>query len=205
MTPSWAFTRSGDRYVADLGVVERAVLADFADQVVELLGGVPGADDGAAEPPDLLDEVELDLGPVETPEDPAVHRLLPDGSRADADVAAEYRRLTEGDLRVTKTGNLRRLRSVLAAEPVEVRPQDAAAVAAALTDIRLVVAERLGIRTEEDSDALEALLLADDGTREADPDHADPDRDARVYLGTVTTMVGVLLDSLVGLMLDELP
>ena len=136
-------------------------------------------------------------------------RPRPHGSRTDADVAAEYRRLTEGDLRATKTGNLRRLRAVLAAEPVVVRPQDAAAVAAALTDIRLVVAERLDIRTEEDSDALEALLLADDAARDAapdtDPDHADPDRDARVYLGTVTTMVGLLLDSLVGLMLDELP
>ena len=48
-------------------------------------------------------------GPVETPRDPALLRLLPDGYRNDDDAAGEFRRLTESGLRATKRAALQRL------------------------------------------------------------------------------------------------
>ena len=187
------FSAADGGYLAHLGEVERAVLAEVADQVIELLGGViPG---GELHP---LQTMRLEVGPVSPPPDAALHRLLPDGSRGDPELAAEFRRLTEGDLRATKTANLSLLRSLLA-EPEAVLPStDAPRVAAAMTDLRLVIAERLGVQTEADAEELYQLTLSGG-------DAADPDDGMRLMLATVSTILGILLESLIELMTDELP
>jgi hypothetical protein len=166
----------------------------------------PGGRRPDADPPegDLpeghpLDLVRLGVGPVPAPTDAAVHRLLPDGSRGDAEIAAEFRRLTEDELRSTKVGNLRRLRTLLLGGPsdrVVVSPGEAAAAAAAMTDLRLVVAERLGVLTEEDADDVYRLAT---GTHEEGHDLG------RQFLAVVSVMLGVLQDSLVELMLAAMP
>jgi len=179
---------------------ERRVLDDVARQVVELLGGERGTEGGVwgdAGEGDLVPGLRLDGRPVAPPTDPAVRRLLPDGSH-DEEQAAEFRRLTEDDLRATKVTNLARLRAALAGPRAEVvvAPDDAPAVAAALADLRLVVAERLGVRDEEDADAVVELVVG--GPRSSTVP-------ARWFLASVSVMLGVLQDSLVGLMLGDLP
>lgn len=207
---SWEFRATSAGWVAHLDGVERAALLDVVDDVVELLaadetgtqltfgtGEPAGAGAGAAWP-----GVRMDTGPVAAPSDPALRRLLPDGSRGEPEVAAEFRRLTEGELRGTKAGNLEVLRSLLAADGPDLRvaPSVAPAVAAALTDLRLVLAERLGIRSESDADAVYRLVV------EGGPiDVTDPDGVARRFLATVSTLLGVLQESLVELMLEGLP
>lgn len=194
---AWVFQLdAGCRWVAHLDPEERAALLDVVDDVAELLGGdrpAPGGD---------LPEVRLGAGPVAAPRDPALRRLLPDASRASPDVAAEFRRLTDDDLRATKVAQLDALRAALAAEGpgVVVSPADAPIVAAALTDLRLVLAERLGIRTEADADAVYRLAA------EGRPlDLADADAVARQFLAIVSALLWALQESLVELMLAELP
>ncbi len=166
-------------------------------------GAEPDADPtfGAEVPGATWPGVRIDEGTVAAPSDPALRRLLPDGSRGAPEVAAEFRRLTESELRGTKAGNLEVLRSLLAADGPDLRvdPSAAPAVAAALTDLRLVLAERLGIRSESDADAVYRLVV------EGGPlDVTDPDGVARRFLATVSTLLGVLQESLVELMLEGL-
>jgi len=112
-----------------------------------------------------------DLGPV--PEDarsfgdrdPALQRLLPHGNRADDQVSAEFRRLTEDGLRRRKTDNLTQSMLALRREgPLELDEPGARAFLVALTDVRLVLGERLGLREDVDVERLEAVVptLADD-------------------------------------------
>lgn len=191
---SWEFRATSSGWVARLDAAERAAVLDVVDDVVELLA--------ADEPDGPWPQVQLSEGPVTAPSDPALRRLLPDASRAAPEVAAEFRRLTEDELRGTKAANLAVLRSVLTVDVPDVRvdPGSAPAVAAALTDLRLVLAERLGIRSEADADAAYRLVV------EGGPlDVTDPDGVARRFLATVSTLLGVLQESLVVLMLEGLP
>ncbi|MCL3860377.1 DUF2017 family protein [Actinotalea sp. K2] len=191
---------------------ERTVLTEVVDQVLALLSDDPGGTaepghEGAASHP--LDGLRMD-GPVEAPTDPALHRLLPDASRDDAEVTAEFRRLTEGDLRATKTGNLSLLRGLLDdARPDLVIPvRDAPGVAAALTDLRLVVSQRIGIRTDADAEAVYTLATTGAAGRSDRVDVGAVDSDgsaARVFLATVYVVLSLLQESLVDLLLDDLP
>ncbi|QGQ19787.1 DUF2017 family protein [Cellulomonas sp. JZ18] len=134
--------------------------------------------------------------PLPPPDDPAVRRLLPDASREDPEVAAEFRRLTEDDLRARKIARLRCLWTALVhGEPgwpqdaFVVAPASADEVAATLTDLRLVLADRLEIRTDADSEALY------DGLATA------PEDDVRTYLASVYGALSWLQESLLAVML----
>lgn len=200
----WSFRAEDDGYVTELDGGERAVLAELVDEVVALLGGEIEPEVGLG--------LQLGGGPVTPPDDVAVRRLLPDGSH-DAELAAEFRRLTEADLRVTKVTQLLRLRSALgtaglddpagpapeeASVVVAVGREEAPSIAAALNDLRLVLAERLGIKSEVEAEALQRLALL---TEPVDPEDAD---EATVrFLATVSTMLGILQESLIQLMLKD--
>ena len=137
-------------YVARLDDDERGVIAALVADVAELLGA-GRIDEGPPEPvpvPDGTPRVRMEE--IEPPTDPAVRRLLPDASRDDPEVSAEFRRLTEDDIRAGKVDRLRRLWTALTtpaegqrADAFAVSPDDARDVAATLTDLRLVLAERL--------------------------------------------------------------
>jgi len=197
------FTARDDGYVARVDATERDVLLDVVDQVVELLGG-----------PEVADPRPFRLGAarVDPPTDPAVRRLLPDASRFDPEVAAEFRRLTEPDLRATKVTNLLRLRAALAdaAPALVVSAAAAPGIAAALTDVRLVLADRLGVRTDADAAALDgavavALAALEEG---GDPDTEvgeAPLPDQVIFVASVYQILGMLQDDLVELMLEGLP
>ncbi|GAA2725265.1 DUF2017 family protein [Cellulomonas aerilata] len=250
-----AFRPAGGYYVAGLDRTEREVFATVVADVAELLGAerfraeasdgegsgdgpVPdGAPDGGPDaahpgvPPVLL---RMSTGRVAPPDDPAVRRLLPDASRDDDEVTAEFRRLTDADLRSTKIARLRDLWTALDGAQDAVRARrlglpadddedlvvprgDAQALAAGLTDVRLVLAERLGLRTEEDADRLyetleaqaAALDDADELDEGADVDDDRPAREivaaeVRAYLGSVYAALTWLQESLMALLLADL-
>ncbi|HWJ85858.1 MAG TPA: DUF2017 domain-containing protein [Cellulomonas sp.] len=184
------FRRTRGAYVARLTDDERDVLASAASDVASML-----EDDEAPETDDLLAGLAHDLErPTARPSDPAVRRLLPDASRDDDELAAEFRRLTQADLRASKSAGLRRLEAVLTDRPgrkpseVVVERGDARTVAAAITDIRLVIAERLGIRTDEQAEAIYDLTAVPVGARQ---------------LVAIYGALSWLQESLVTLMLDD--
>lgn len=188
------FRREDAAFVARLEAAERPVLLDVVDGVIDLFGDVP-------EPADTLDPfamLALSEEPVAPPEDPALRRLLPDAA-ADPELAAELRRLTEADLRSGKVARLRALRGALhQADPdLVVVPSQASDVAAALTDARLVLAQRLGLETDEQADRVYALAVAR-GTP------ADDVEATQRFLAAVYTVLTQLQETLVGLMMEDL-
>ncbi len=197
-----AFRRQKGRYVAQLDASERAVVASVVADVAELLGAGrledgPTPSSTAQPAPGAPTGWSVRTAPVPPPQDPAVRRLLPDASRDDPEVAGEFRRLTEDDLRARKIARLRSLWSALVhGEPgwpehaLVVSPDAADDVAATLTDLRLVLGERLQIRTDADSEALY------DGLDSADED------DVRAYLASVYGALSWLQESLLAVMLD---
>jgi len=88
------------------------------------------------------------------PQDPALARLLPD-LIADADAedgeAERLRALTEDGIVASKRSGLEEAVRLLAVDPLRIPEAEAPRFGAALNDIRLVLAERLGIHTEEDA------------------------------------------------------
>lgn len=218
-----AFRAEGDDLVAEVEPGEREVLATVVADVADLLGagrleerarsGAPGED--AARHDGM--RMRLRLDPLPAPGDPAVHRLLPDASRDDAEVAAEFRRLTEDDLRQQKIERLAELFDLLtvgtgpdAADPdaadadaadatlVRVPRDRAPALAATLTDIRLVLGERLGVSDEDASERLEGEVVRAVTTSD------DRAAQVRQYLGSVFLALGWWQETLMACLLAEL-
>ncbi|MBU4337024.1 MAG: DUF2017 domain-containing protein [Actinobacteria bacterium] len=172
-----AFRATPDGYEAALEPFEREVLTRVVGDVLELLEST------APERPAVADD-ELPSWSVAAtatrPLDTALARLLPDASTDDAELAAEFRRLTQDDLRATKSAGLRLLAGLLAAAPSDagaarllVARDQGGRVAAAFTDVRLVLADRLDLRTDEDAEALHSELAAPRARRgRADSRHA---------------------------------
>ena len=142
---------------------EAHLLASLSGQVVELLRDRNGADESDADP--LAAQLGMG-GPSLPPEDPVLRRLLPDAYRDDDVDAGEFRRFTERSLTSAKVLNAEALIGSLIdggltfgepldgnGEPVEIELDDAEVQAwlRALTDIRLSLAVRLGIETDEDA------------------------------------------------------
>src|SRR4051812_50014996 len=108
------FRREGDAYVAEVDAAERQVLAAVVADVAQLLGAGRFEETRGTRVRGLLDGLRLTGEAVPPPDDAAVRRLLPDASRDDAEVAAEFRRLTEPDLRRLKIDRLAALWDALA-------------------------------------------------------------------------------------------
>ncbi|MEP7034562.1 MAG: DUF2017 domain-containing protein [Dermatophilaceae bacterium] len=170
-----AFKRKGDRFVAHLEDVEREVVVSLMEQTQELLAPVHREPTGNTFD-DLVATLGVsqpdDSGPddPQQPRDSALERLLPEAHRDDPAMAAEFRRLTEQGLRERKTGNLATAIEALGAadgDKVRLSLQQAQAMVIALTDVRLLLGERLGLRTDEDADDLQDRLEA---ASEDDPD-----------------------------------
>lgn len=200
------------RFVARVDAGERAVVASVVADVLELLGAPRPGEEPAAEdrtptgPDEPADLPHLRTDTPAPPDDPAVLRLLPDASRDDPSLAAEFRRLTEDDLRAQKVDRLERLWQALTApgggrrhDELVVPAQDAPAFAAALTDVRLVLAERLDVRTDADADAMYAVL----GEAPPSSPAARGDHETRRYLVSVYGALTWLQESLVVLMLAD--
>ena len=170
MAKGFRSTRRGVSAKLDEG--ERALLAHLFVEVWELLGGEDGGAAGdvggaAAREVDPL-EAMVGIGTAtDEPADPALARLLPSGHREDEDLAGEFRRYTEQGLRARKRAGLETARQTLGRSgSLDLDRAEATAWLVALTDVRLVVGERLGLRTDEDAVALADAL---EGLDEEDP------------------------------------
>jgi hypothetical protein len=179
------FEGDGERIKVRLDPGERRLLARLLDEVAELLddGRAPATDplavlvgfdlqlpdderaggsDRDRFDPDRFDPDRPAPGPDRTQDeerDPALARLLPTAHRDDAELAAEFRRLTETGLRSRKRGNLALASAALQRRGhVVLNRSEASALLKGLTDTRLVLGERLGLHTDEDADAVQDLL-----------------------------------------------
>ncbi|MFZ7087488.1 DUF2017 domain-containing protein [Curtobacterium sp. RRHDQ10] len=115
------FVRRRDGIHLTLSPGERSVLASLTAQLLEILGGDVAAD-------------------------PVSVRLFPSAYPDDAEAAAEFRRFTMDDLLARKTENARVVHDWLTgAESGALDREAEQAWLRCLTDLRLTVAERLGI------------------------------------------------------------
>jgi hypothetical protein len=117
------FRAHGDEVVARFDPAEAGILGLLLDQLEQLLDA-----DGLAD-------------------DPVLERLFPDGHRGDAEIAAEYRDLTEESLRSGKADDLAVVRATLPAGGGEVRldSEQAGAWLRTTNDVRLALGVRLDI------------------------------------------------------------
>ncbi len=190
--------RRDGRVVARLEETEIALLARLFADVETLLepDAVSSAPSWAADL-GLADLAGDPDRPVPPPEDPGLARLLPDARRDDPAAAADFRRLTERSLRERKREAHRTALDVLTTwsdDPGATQSMTTVqgrAFTAALTDVRLVLADRIGIETDEDAEALHGL--------EGDP--ADPG----VWLAMVYDFTTWVQESLTEVLLDALP
>jgi hypothetical protein len=189
------------RYAAQLDPLERATVAGLMDQVRGLLDPVPAAEDAGDEFSSIVaglgmgvtvaaeDQADLDASGAER--DPALERLLPTANRQDDEAAAEFRRLTEAGLRQRKAAALAAAADLLRADDrLRLDEAQARTVLTALTDVRLVLGERMGLRTDDDVAVLEAVA--------EDLDEDDPLRYALAVYDFLTWLQETLASALLG-------
>jgi hypothetical protein len=170
---------------AELPPYAATLLSSLARQLIELLSDGEAAQPVGDDPLEAM--LEGVVTPREPPEDPALLRLLPDGHRNDADAAAEFRRFTERGLREGKVADamavLESLGEIGEDDVNDIEFElDADGVRSwlrCLTDMRLTLAERLGV-TADDEDYWGSL----------------PADDARVPVYEIYGWIGYLLESL---------
>ena len=131
----------------------------------------------------LLDQLEQLLDADSVAEDPVLQRLFPDGHRGDAEIAADYRDMTEESLRSGKADDLATVRATLPLEGGEVRldRDQAGAWLRTTNDVRLALGVRLDI-TED--------------TEPPDDPAGDEGQQLAVYYW-LTAVQGSLVDALV--------
>ena len=200
------FVARDGQAVAELDDEERMVIARIVADVGLLLGGEQFGMDAPVDRDaglDDADEILRHLRGLEEalaePDDPAVLRLLPSASREDREIADEFRRLTEGDLRDLKVERLRQMWEQLSEDGPEweVASGDAMSTAAALTDIRLVLGSRLRLFSDEDAERLHTEIELAAHALDTDAEQAlglDPER---VWLGMLYQALTWLQESLV--------
>jgi len=118
-------SRSGGEVVLEFADGESGVLRSLVDQYIEVVGSDAGAD-------------------------PAHARLFPAAYRDDDTAAEEFTRYTRSGLVDRKAANAAQVSLALDEETVRLSPDDAARWLPLLTDLRLVIADRLAIRTDDD-------------------------------------------------------
>jgi hypothetical protein len=178
---------------------ERGLLAHLLVEVHELLDDAagPGEDDPLAQ--------LVGIGTaVDPPSDPALARLLPDAHRDDPEASAEFRRYTESGLRERKRAGLERARRTLGRDgPLLLDDDDARAWVVALTDVRLVLASRMGLEVDEDHERLEAL--ADAEARAESASEAEAENRGLGFLLAVYDFLTWLQETLVEALMEPLP
>ncbi|MGB8020160.1 MAG: DUF2017 domain-containing protein [Candidatus Nanopelagicales bacterium] len=130
---------------------ERTLMADLLEQLSEMLA----PDEPSQATPDPLAELVGIEPSAHRPEDPALARLFPD-AYADRDLADEFRRFTQRELRDAKLANLRLASDSLSrAHPTQLTPEECRAWLGALNDLRLALGTRLGVEEGNDEEFLD--------------------------------------------------
>lgn len=118
-------SRSAGQIRLEFAPGEPDVLRSLIDQYLEVVGADAGAD-------------------------PAHARLFPAAYRDDAAASAEFTVYTRAGLVDRKAANAAQVSLALDQETVRLSPDAAARWLPLLTDLRLVIADRLGIRADDD-------------------------------------------------------
>lgn len=169
-----------------LEAAERDLLRKlFADIITMLEPATPAH----ADPLAALIGLDMD---VTVPQDPALLRLLPDAVRDDDAASLEFRQLTERSVRENKIAALKAASMGLESDKVVLDDEAARLWATALNDVRLVLAERLEIRSEADAEKVHEVQ---DWSNAKDVDS---------YLSLVYNFVTWLQEGLVQAMLSQL-
>lgn len=148
---------------AEFSEIEAQLLRDLATQLGELLDETVVLSSDA-----VLSSIGIGGGDSASL-DPAIARLLPDAYADDPDASSEFRRLTENSLAQRKIDNARILATSVSAESaIALDAESEQAWLRSLTDIRLVLASRLGLDhsggielPEGDGDNEELLMMLD--------------------------------------------
>jgi uncharacterized protein YbjQ (UPF0145 family) len=156
----------------DLSALERMFLAGLLEELVEVLQGDT---------------------------DPALQRLLPNAYRDDAEAAAEFRRFTATGLTERKIANAQAVRAALTVDMAaddDEAPDDGIASAlggillrghsaqqwlSTITDLRLTIANRLGIESDDDEGRTDEAAM--------------PLQESYYWLGELQEMIVQALDS----------
>ena len=136
---------------AALAPAEASLLRSLVGQVITLVApdGPPAVPDQPDGMPSDLDWAALDAQP-ETPDDPVLARLLPDGYRDDPTASQEFRKYTESSLRSAKQQAAQEMLDTLpeSGGKIQLTNDQAHAWLKALNDVRLALGVRLNV-TEE--------------------------------------------------------
>jgi hypothetical protein len=148
----------------ELTVHERMLLASLLEQLVDVL-----FDDS----------------------DPALKRLLPDAYRGDAEAAAEFRRFTAEGLTERKVANAHAVLDAVGDNPEGAQEPQARTIVLAdvhavrwlrtLADLRLTIADRLGIESDDDEGRTDEAAM--------------PLQECYYWLGALQEMIVQALDS----------
>lgn len=161
--------RADDTLACRLDGEEKAIIAQVAQETADLIRADLGIDAErevlrrAAQSEDPLRRLEAEFAgrDAREPSDSAVQRLFPAVSE-DPDLASEYRRLGQQDLAEGKLADLRTVMAVLDRtggdhSEVVVDEAEALAMLRALNDVRIVLADRLGLQRDGDFDTVRML------------------------------------------------
>lgn len=186
-----AFRRTRKGITVTVDDVERGLLARLFTEVHALLDfDAPAGEDPLAAIVGIAEHAT-------TPDDPALARLLPDANLDDADDAREFRRFTERGLRSRKQEALDVARGVIEgaerSDTVVLTDEEARSFATALTDVRLVLASRMGLQTDDDAEHLHAELVD------------APPGDPRAWLAAVYDFLTWMQETLVTVLAARLP
>lgn len=167
------FKRHGKVIATHFSEYEVELLSSLVRQLIELVGddlAEPEPEAGPGDDPFALWEADLNDDPdePELSEDPVIQRLFPTAYPHDPAAASDFRRFTERDQRSRKIADATVVLDALTAteggaHPVRVPTEDAEAWLKTLTALRLSVAARLGITSEDTLDEL--MALAEDDPR----------------------------------------
>ena len=186
-----AFRRRPDGTLAcRLDGEEKAIIAQVAQETADLIradlgiGQESGAIREAADSEDPLRRLEAEFATraAREPSDSAVPRLFPAASD-DPDMAEEYRRLGQQDLAENKLADLGQVMTLLDASgpehsEVAVDEDGAVVLLRALNDVRIVLADRLGLERDGDFDTVRMLQQIGDRVQE------DPEVESEELVGS---------------------
>jgi len=160
----FAWHRRSKRVIATFTGFEADLLRSLTSQLVELLRNEQAAPTDSEDPLEAMMDFS---GPTTEPEDPVLRRLFPTAYPDDEEAAGDFRRYTERGLSTAKVANAGAVIESLVrggmdpddpdadTAPVEVEldPGEVQSWLRSLTDLRLALAVRLGIETDEDAEA----------------------------------------------------
>jgi len=160
-----AFIRHRDNLEAQFLPNEEALLSALVTQLDELVD--PLAQTGEPDDLDAMLESLTETTSDQPLDDPALQRLFPDAYRDDDQASRDFRRYTQAEQAQAKSHAARTVAADIAEAHkglVNLPPDHIDDWLTTLTNLRLVLAVRLGIEHESDAEALSNLPDADPRT-----------------------------------------